>query len=590
MRCICSQSVVFQNFLRPILELDVVQVEDGVGSESTSSSSSRYATITGDGAVCWQKEIEIQRRKKEMLEKNGTKAVEGIYLKMDNRKEYGRLNLSCQVFDKMPNLRLLLFFHYSVHLPNGLNSLPDELIILKWPTYPLRALPSNFSPEKLVKLDLSNSNIEQLWEETKHAPKLKWLILSYCTNLIKIPNLTDSLSLKKVDLTGCNSLVEFPSSVQQLTKLQHLSLGGCSNVTKFPLTSKSIESLDLSGTAIEEVPSSIQSLTNLTKLGLTRCRRLKHISASIFKLKSVHSLDLDDCSELETFPEISETMEILNSLELSGTAITDLHSSIECLNGCKELWQLGPPHYEEVKFLFTNCLNLDQKTVSNVFEESLKGSEEPPTQFSIYFSGNKIPEWFTYQSQGSSINIRVLCQDLVNRKFMGFAVCAVLGIKEYHGYPNDLSVYICCRFEICDDHKCFSYHDYPNIHAVNVCSRFETRYGHQFFSAGKKFINSDHILLGYPSFSEFLSSSQIVEMLRDSECDYVDIPFEFMNQYDYLEVKYCAVHPIIYAEPIEIISATIEDSGVTSLKKSGRSNDNEEEVEPPPKRICTQPN
>ena len=65
---------VYVNSLLPccqILELDVVQVESGVGSESTtSSSSSRYATITGDGAVCWQKEIEIQRRKKEIMEKN----------------------------------------------------------------------------------------------------------------------------------------------------------------------------------------------------------------------------------------------------------------------------------------------------------------------------------------------------------------------------------------------------------------------------------------------------------------------------------------------------------------------------------------
>ncbi|KAK0602475.1 hypothetical protein LWI29_033761 [Acer saccharum] len=66
-----------------ILELDVVQVEDGVGSESTSSSS-RYATITGDGAVCWQKEIEIQRRKKEMLEKNRV----GCMLKDEEGKTY----------------------------------------------------------------------------------------------------------------------------------------------------------------------------------------------------------------------------------------------------------------------------------------------------------------------------------------------------------------------------------------------------------------------------------------------------------------------------------------------------------------------
>ncbi|KAI9186869.1 hypothetical protein LWI28_021732 [Acer negundo] len=44
-------ATVHEYLAAEILELDVVQVEDGVGSESTTgSSSSRYATITGDGA------------------------------------------------------------------------------------------------------------------------------------------------------------------------------------------------------------------------------------------------------------------------------------------------------------------------------------------------------------------------------------------------------------------------------------------------------------------------------------------------------------------------------------------------------------
>ncbi|TXG66676.1 hypothetical protein EZV62_007951 [Acer yangbiense] len=59
-------AAVLEYLAAEVLELDV----EGVGSESTTSNS-RYATIIGDGlAVCWQKEIEIQRRKEEMLEKN----------------------------------------------------------------------------------------------------------------------------------------------------------------------------------------------------------------------------------------------------------------------------------------------------------------------------------------------------------------------------------------------------------------------------------------------------------------------------------------------------------------------------------------
>ncbi|KAK2639780.1 hypothetical protein Ddye_027575 [Dipteronia dyeriana] len=64
----------------------------------------------------------------------GTKEVEGISLNMDHLKDV-HLNLSSQVFDKMSNLKLL-FFNYplmsnKVYLPNGLNSLPDDLIILE---------------------------------------------------------------------------------------------------------------------------------------------------------------------------------------------------------------------------------------------------------------------------------------------------------------------------------------------------------------------------------------------------------------------------------------------------------------------------
>ncbi|KAK2639782.1 hypothetical protein Ddye_027577 [Dipteronia dyeriana] len=92
-----------------------------------------------------------------------------------------------------------------------------------------------------------------------------------------------------------------------------------------------------------------------------------------------------------------------------------------------------------------------------------------------------------------------------------------------------------------------------------------------------------HKDLGYSSFSKLLSSSQNLKMLHGGDIDYVDILSEFKYLAD-LEVKYCTVHPI-YAKPMKITGATIEDIGEISERRSGRSDNNEEEVEPHPKGI-----
>ena len=162
-------------------------------------------------------------------------------------------------------------------------------------------------------------------------------------------------------------MVDFPS-LHQLNNLWYLNLYGCSNVTKFPLTSGNIEDLILSETAIQEVPSSIQSLTKLIQLELSNCRKLKHIPSGICKFKS---LNLQGCSGLEAFPEILETMEFLESLFLIGTAIKELPTSIEHLNGlqrldlsdCKNLEMLPSSicNLTSLQFLYlSNCSKLDK--------------------------------------------------------------------------------------------------------------------------------------------------------------------------------------------------------------------------------------
>ncbi|XP_029144705.1 disease resistance protein RPP2A-like [Arachis hypogaea] len=98
----------------------------------------------------------------------GTEAIHGIMLDMSRCRN---LCLSPDTFKKMPNLRYLRFFTSldidgrlcDLHIPTGLESLPDELRYLEWHACPIQSLPSNFCPENLVTLRMPHSQFKRLW-------------------------------------------------------------------------------------------------------------------------------------------------------------------------------------------------------------------------------------------------------------------------------------------------------------------------------------------------------------------------------------------------------------------------------------------
>ena len=104
-----------------------------------------------------------------------TAMVEGIFFDVSHTKE---IDLCPTVFKKTFELRFLKIYnsenfysdmdynnitHCKVHLPQGLQSLPDTLRYLHWDDYPLKSLPSKFAPENLVQLIMRNSQVKQLW-------------------------------------------------------------------------------------------------------------------------------------------------------------------------------------------------------------------------------------------------------------------------------------------------------------------------------------------------------------------------------------------------------------------------------------------
>ncbi|XP_021688607.2 disease resistance-like protein DSC1 [Hevea brasiliensis] len=203
-----------------------------------------------------------------LTKKKGTRAIEGISLDLSTARE---MHLESDAFAGMDHLRILKFYmsnssigcNDKVHLPRrGLQSLSDELRYLHWHKFPSKSLPSKFSAENLVVLDLPHSNVEQLWtgaqlDECKKlvslpssihkVSQLRSIYLSYCKSLRALPELP--LSLKVLEANGCRAMETFSSN--RKSNFMNLSFTNC-----FKLDQKERSEI------IENTHSTVQFLTS----------------------------------------------------------------------------------------------------------------------------------------------------------------------------------------------------------------------------------------------------------------------------------------------------------------------------------------
>ncbi|CAN1324678.1 Disease resistance protein RUN1 [Linum perenne] len=190
-------------------------------------------------------------------------------------------------------------------------------------------------------------DIHKLLTTRPQLVNLMVLNLSYCRNLIAIPNISCSSNLEELRLRECESLVEVPSHVQYLTNLITLDLSFCLNLKPLPpkLDSKLLKHVLMTNclkvTRCPEINSRV-----LKKYGLshTSIREMDlhdyhhHQSSSDLVLPRFEELHLYGNSQLKSLPKGVWNM-VSDGLVIDGSPLIEsLPDVLEPVNGLRRLF------------------------------------------------------------------------------------------------------------------------------------------------------------------------------------------------------------------------------------------------------------
>ncbi|KAL5559992.1 hypothetical protein UlMin_036203, partial [Ulmus minor] len=335
--------------------------------------------------------------------------------------------------------------------------------------------------DHLWKLNLSYTAIRELPSSIENLIGLCDLYLNDCEHLEELPasicKLTrlQTLSLECV-VEEPSKLKKFPPMLSGLCSLTKLDLSGC-NIREIPdwlgsLTS--LVTLCLQGNDFERIPSSIGKLCKLKSLDISECKNLQSLPSSIGKLCKLQWLYISGCKNLQSLPSSIGKLCKLQWLDISGCknlqSLPELPLFIEHLkaNDCSSLEMVSTSRYPLTRerwldnydssgkslsreFSFIGCSKLDENAINTIFYEfrskvfrtattlkevvNSKLQRTPPV-VTVDYPSHVIPEWFNYQSEGSSITIK-LPPDWNNpNTFLGFVVSVLGEGDSRYSYSN----------------------------------------------------------------------------------------------------------------------------------------------------------
>ncbi|KAF8025350.1 hypothetical protein BT93_F2252 [Corymbia citriodora subsp. variegata] len=213
-------------------------------------------------------------------------------------------------------------------------NLLSELRWLSWQNCPSNFQATNFSPSNLVVLKILESDLTNDWggwSQIMGNCRLKVLHLVSCRRLIKTPNFSTCLTLERLVVKDCGSLVEIDPSISMLLNLKHLEINGCNGLRML----KGAPTMLNLGTVRQSWPDSLGNLKGLSTLRMEQLELLE-LPDSIGEIPGLQELSLSD-SSVEKLPNSIGKLKSLVELNLSRTNIIELPDSIGELLRLKEL-------------------------------------------------------------------------------------------------------------------------------------------------------------------------------------------------------------------------------------------------------------
>ncbi|XP_038716373.1 probable disease resistance protein At4g33300 [Tripterygium wilfordii] len=222
----------------------------------------------------------------------------------------------CRMEFPKAEVLILNFASKEFFLPPFIYDMPQlkALIIINYSTF--TATLHNFSVfsdlANLKSLWLERVSLSKLSKGTIPLKNLRKLSLVLCkinnsldSSVVDLPRIFPSLSELSIDHS--DDLIQLPSSISGMERLQRLSITNCHNLKELPSDLGRLKRLHIlrlyACPTLKMLPYSIDELALLKYLDISQCVNLKCLPEGIGRLARLEKIDMRECPQIWDLPE-----------------------------------------------------------------------------------------------------------------------------------------------------------------------------------------------------------------------------------------------------------------------------------------------